>query len=424
MSFRSSPIIRWSFAIAIIGALSIALTAVALHDRTLYDPSVNEASERAFSQPLADLTQEQQQSAVIGKSLFHEYAIENKNIEQKGIGPAFSALSCSDCHARDGRGNPDDSPSLAVKLYNPTTDSGGDPTYGQQLQLRHVTESLRETSLDRVSLTSDVQQSLQRGPLDNNTRMYFRIAPSVFGAGLIESIPEEWFYSQQDPFDKNDDGISGRIGWVDKDTKTIGRFGWKATQPNVFSQALLAAHEDLGVTNSLFPACAADQSQCTIKNDITQEQEQHLVFYTRSLAPPRQRETRGVAAEGEQLFISLGCAQCHSPQVPVEQSDVIKVKKGEIAPYSDFLLHNMGRELADATALPGREADEFRTAPLWGLGLIEKVNGSLHLLHDGRATTIDQAIRFHGGEAQQSRDLYRGLPRTQRQAVIAYLESL
>lgn len=385
-----------------------------------YDPTIVDTSQAAFSQPLASLNQTQEQSFILGRTLFHQYSAENQRYDLKGIGPSFNAFSCGDCHVRDGRGNPRTTPSLITKIYNSRTSSQADPTYGHQLHTRALHEDDLDVHTNPFANGTFISSRLLRGPLDSDSFAYQRIAPPIIGGGLIEAIPENWFTTQEDPDDDNNDGISGRIGWVDIE---IGRFGWKATITSVKNQTLLAAFDDIGLTNSHFPACSIVETACTTKNDITLDQEKNLIFYARALAPPRSRMLTHESRAGETLFRQLGCSSCHSTVVPISRSDIV-TSAGTIKPFSDFLLHNMGDELADPGPIAERDADEFRTAPLWGLGLQKTVSGSLHLLHDGRATTIDQAIVLHGGESARSSKSYQKLNSLQKKQILSYLESL
>lgn len=410
-------------------ALAIAITFVTTKPTaTHYDPSVNIATSKAFSKPLETLDKAQKRKFILGKNLFHGISNDHRTPEQRGIGPLFNAKSCGECHGNDGTSDPETTPSLLTKLFNSETKDSGDPNYGVQVQDQSTPEMAPEASID-VNEENEISFSeLSKGELALDTIVYQRIAPAVFGMGLIEAIPNSFFQEMADPQDKNNDGISGRIPYIEENgskTKTIGRFGWKSTVKSVKDQSLTAAFEDIGLTNSKFlPSdCFADK-ECVHKSDMSTTQEDNIVAYVRSLAPPRSRELNKQSKKGEKLFTTLSCSACHTQSIKLEESDLVVNKNTVIHPMSDFLLHSMGKNLADRSDMYGRKADEFRTAPLWGLGLKQKVNGSLNLLHDGRAKTIDQAIRNHGGEAKAAKGAYDKLSKADKQALIAYLNTL
>lgn len=351
----------------------------------------------AFSQPLSTLNSEQQNQFLIGKIAFHGSGVDNRSLEQIGIGPLYNAVNCGECHTHDGRPDPTVSPSSIVRIFNSKSEKG-DPLYGKQLQTKALEGTTSEVTNGKLNL----------GDLDKNSFLFTRTATPVFGMGLIEAIDDNWMYTNADPNDKNKDGISGRIGYVKIDGKSaVAKFGTKSTITSVREQTSLAANEDLGLSEKELGKTSTDA----------------LVFYTRALAVPKQRSNTSNDA-GKKTFNNLGCSSCHRETAPVGKSDLYTFDKAEIHPFSDFLLHNMGKELADAGDIEGRDADEFRTAPLWGLGLRQTVNGSLFLLHDGRATSIDQAILFHAGEATKAKSDYKNLSQKEKDQLLTYLNSL
>ncbi len=390
------------------------------------DFSIQIENENAFSQPLVDLTLEEEQQFILGQRIFHEFTSQDKPFELKGIGPRFNAFNCADCHARDGRSDPETSGSLVIKLYNSKNNQLQDPIYGSQINTFGIDQSNTEVNDSFWAKNSTWRDDLLLGPLDKNTIAFKRIAPETFGLGLVESIPDAWFLENHDPEDLNNDGISGRINWI-KDhngENQIGRFGWKATQPRIEDQVLHAAFNDLGLSNSRFSQCKTPSIVCNTKNDLNIKQEQNLSFYIRALAPPSARTVSKDQKKGKDIFIRVGCAACHTITAPIEKNSLTKTKNGVIYPHSDFLLHSMGPRLTDPNKLGSIAADEFRTAPLWGFGLREKVNGSLNLLHDGRASSVEEAIDFHGGEAEQIRKSYFALDKADKNLLLSYLNSL
>ncbi|MFN8016403.1 MAG: di-heme oxidoredictase family protein [Acidimicrobiia bacterium] len=399
------------FATFIISCFALILLTETI--KTTYDPSVVTSNDQAFSRPLKSLNKNQKSNFIKGKLLFHGIKNDTRSLESKGIGPFYNALSCGDCHQNDGTADPDSSPSLVIKFQN---NNHGDSTYGYQLQ----TKSLNGFTSEGSNLNS-----LNYGAIDKTTKTYTRIAPRLIGMGLIEAIPDSFFYRYEDTNDANKDGISGRIAYIkNKNTnkKEIARFGWKATQIDVKEQTMLASSEDLGLISSKYKfAICPKKVSCISKPEISDDQINQIVTYTRSLAPPRKSKSE---SQGKAIFNNLGCSSCHIETIKLEKSDIVIKDDTEIHPYSDFLLHNMGAQLADSTSIQDRNADEFRTAPLWGLGKIEKVNKSLNLLHDGRAKTIDEAIKFHGGEASKTKDAYIKLSSREKALILKYLNSL
>ena len=303
-----------------------------------------------------------------------------------------------------------------------------DPNYGTQIQTSSTTNYFDEAKVIQLKNGKFKLDELHFGEIKKDTITYSRIAQKVIGQGLVEAIPDQFFYDKADPNDENRDGISGKIAFS-KDSvtgqETIARFGAKATEPNVRSQTLKAAFEDIGLSNSQLGIMPCTEPlNCTLEPEMTNEQEDFLVFYTRSIAPPKSRKLNKQTKTGKQVFNSIGCSSCHTGSIKIRRTDVVKNDNVYIHPMSDFLLHSMGDNLADDASIEGRDADEFRTAPLWGIGLVQTVNGSLNLLHDGRAKTINQAILFHGGEAKISRNRYAKLSPQDKKSIVAYLNTL
>lgn len=260
-----------------------------------------------------------------------------------------------------------------------------------------------------------------------------RIAPPVFGLGLLEAVPESDIVAMADEDDSNGDGISGKpnYAWnVVEGKKTLGRFGWKAANPSILQQSAGAYSEDMGITNFVFPnESAYGQQQYDNLNDEYEVSDSVLhavAFYIRSLAVPARRNADDAAVlAGKKIFTAAQCAACHKPM----QRTAVNVAFPELSnqvifPYTDLLLHDMGPDLADYR--PDFEANgfEWRTAPLWGIGLTQVVNGHTNFLHDGRARTLMEAIMWHGGEARFSRDYVSQLSQSDRDLLIKFLESL
>jgi CxxC motif-containing protein (DUF1111 family) len=252
---------------------------------------------------------------------------------------------------------------------------------------------------------------LAYGPFDSRTRLALRVPPAVFGLGLLEGVPEQEILSVADPADVDKDGVSGRAPRV-RDQLTgsteLGRFGWKASQPSLAAQTVAALASDMGIVRAG-------------ETDINA-----LVRYLRALAvPARRQSTEPIVREGEAIFVDSGCSNCHRPHLT---TGVVpgwpELTNQTISPYTDLLLHDMGAPLADGIAEGAALGGEWRTPPLWGLGLLPTVSGPVGLMHDGRATSAEEAILWHGGEADRSRQRFMALPRTKRAALLQFLSVL
>ncbi len=260
-----------------------------------------------------------------------------------------------------------------------------------------------------------------------------RIAPPVFGLGLIEAIALNDIIAYADPLDANADGISGKVNMVwdfELNTKVLGRFGWKASQPTLLQQTAAAYQNDMGITNPLFTSETCEgQIQCDSLGDDPEVDLKILLaatFYPQSLAVPARRnvEYKNVM-DGKILFASLGCNNCHRPTYTTGvHREHAFLSNQKIFPYTDLLLHDMGEGLADHRSDYLANGNEWRTPPLWGIGLTYTVGGHQNYLHDGRARSLEEAIMWHGGEGQASKNAFRNLTNEERQDVIAFLESL
>ena len=378
-----------------------------------------------------------------------------------GLGPLFNRVSCSGCHTRDGRGRPpepgEEGPMismlmrLSVKGEAPRGGPKPHPVYGLQLQSRAV-QGVKPEGRVRVRYEKITRTfpgggeyvllephyeftGLNYGPLGEDVLFSPRVAPPVFGLGLLEAVSEETIRSRADPDDADGDGISGRPNRVYDAASgeiVIGRFGWKANEPNLRQQTAGAASGDMGLTNSMFSEGSPSAEQLKsihepIRDgaDLSEQQLDRLVFYLRTLAVPARRDTDDPAVRrGERLFARIGCATCHTPTMTTGEHELDMLAGQTIHPYTDLLLHDMGPALADGR--PDFEATgrEWRTPPLWGIGLTETVNGHTRFLHDGRARNLQEAILWHGGEAERSREAYERLSKEEREAVLAFLRSL
>ena len=258
----------------------------------------------------------------------------------------------------------------------------------------------------------------------------------MIGLGLLETIPELNITKNADPEDINGDGVSGRINivWdIQQKKRSLGRFGWKAGQPNVRQQTAAAFNGDLGITSTLFPAqpCSKSQNNCQSAShgeqpEISNQLLKFVTFYAKTLAVPARRSIESPEVKrGKYLFAHAGCAACHTPHFRTgEDNDFPELSRQYIAPYSDLLLHDMGEGLADNRPEFEATGTEWRTPPLWAIGLVQAVNGHTFFLHDGRARNLTEAILWHGGEAENSKDRFKAMNKKDREAVIKFLNSL
>lgn len=377
-----------------------------------------------------------------------------------GLGPLYNATSCESCHMSDGRTEPLPGQGLLVRLSVPGVGLNGGPVphpvYGGQFGDRAVGDVAPEGRVhieyeeiaghygDGTPYTLQkpliTLQDLSQGPLGDDVRMSVRSPLSMFGLGLLEAISEETLRAWADPEDADEDGISGRINMVwDAELLSTqpGRFGWKAEEPSIVTQTAGAAHNDMGVTSPLHPAqgCTAQQADCLaamtgadpeteyeFSKVALDEIHAYLAFLS---VPARGHLDDPIVLRGETLFTDIGCAGCHMAQATTGDDHKFRRLRGKtIQPFTDLLLHDMGEGLSDHRPSFSAVGNEWRTAPLWGIGLLERVNGHTRLLHDGRARGYAEAVLWHGGEAEQAREVFRQLPQEDRLAIITFLKSL
>lgn len=419
-------------------------------------------SEEAFGFFSSHLTAEQQSDFGIGNSFFRQswVAAPASATARDGLGPFYNAISCSSCHFKDGRGRPpmyngELGTGLLLRLNVPQMDAHGgylpETTYGNQLQDVAILgqdkegeytisyQYFYETYADgtQVELRKPIYTivNLNYGALAGSVSVSPRIANQMVGMGLLEAIPEATLLGYQDVSDANGDGISGKANYVfdvASQTTKMGRFGWKANQPNVKQQVAGAFSGDIGITSSLFPNenIPTGYNGASIPNggtpEITDETLDKVVLYSSSLSVPARRnyESQNVL-EGKEIFNSIECAKCHIPKMTTSSTYYIEAFRNQvIRPYTDLLLHDMGTELADNAPDYLADGNEWRTPPLWGIGLISTVNNHTYLLHDGRARNVEEAILWHGGEAATAKTNFKNLSQAERQKVIDFINSL
>ncbi len=409
----------------------------------------------AFSHIAANAPPERRRDFVLGARLFMVEWVPFPDPVGlfDGLGPTYNQARCSACHAANGRGRMPDGPDQAIEsaLVRLSVTDGDravpHPAYGDQLNDQAIPGVAAE---GRAMVAHDIIdgrygdgtpytllrprlrfEDLAFGPLDG-AMTSLRVAPAVIGLGLLESVPVAALEAMADPDDADDDGISGRLSRLD-DTGTVGRFGWKANVADLRVQAAQAAIGDMGLTTSLFPDqnCPPVQAACRDAPaesgpEIGDALLERIVTAMRLVAVPaqRNRDAPDVAA-GFAAFTRFGCGACHRPTLATDGTAPLPELRDQVFhPFTDLLLHDMGEDLADGRPDHGASGREWRTPPLWGLGLLPVVNGHQRLLHDGRARGFAEAILWHGGEGEAAREAFRTAPADERAALLAFLASL
>lgn len=375
-----------------------------------------------FDGPLPGLTPEELSAFIRGDEAFGRQFSANE-----GLGPIFNNVSCASCHSGDGRGHLRNA-FIRFSMGQDLVPHLGGP----QLQDKAIAGAVPER------LPEGVQTSL-------------RLPPPVFGVGLIEAIPESIILALADPHDTNRDGISGRpnmvvpddfvpldeVGGFQTDSlgegmPTLGRFGRKAAVGSLLLQVVKAYHEDMGITNDFLPvenknplaSRLTEGADRVADPELPEEEVRAVLAYLRGLAPPAPGAMTPSRQQGERIFQEIGCASCHVPELLTGPSTVAALSNQPVRLYSDLLLHDMGPELADNRPDGQATGREWKTAPLWGLRIMRDfLNGEAFLLHDGRARSVEEAIRLHGGEAEKSRNAFARLAADARAALLDFVES-
>ena len=431
-----------------------------------------------YSHANSNLTFEEQSTFKVGNGLFKKLWASSPSSTQAsdGLGPLYNARSCQGCHLKDGRGRPpragDEAVSLFLRLSVPPQTqaqrealmtgkilSVPEPTYGGQFQAFAVPGLAGEGRFDIeteeivVPLAGGEAAVLQKpiykirdlgyGPMHPQTMISPRVAPPMIGLGLIQAIPPGDIEALADPEDADGDGISGRVSRVrdpGSDKPVIGRFGWKATNPTVRAQTAAAFSGDIGISTpdkpDNFGDCTGVQTACRTlphgeqarlgATEAPDPVMDLVTFYSENLAVPMRRNVQDPQVlRGKQVFYEAGCPACHQPKFVTSRAAANPAHRFQLIwPYSDFLLHDMGDGLADERPVGGASGREWRTPPLWGIGLTETVNDHTRFLHDGRARNLLEAVLWHDGEAKEARDRVIALLPEDRQSLIRFLESL
>lgn len=451
-------------------------------------------NHHAFSQFSANLPFADQQNFFVGNGLFRKIWVSSpaSTKASDGLGPLFNARSCQSCHVKDGRGRPPEGSENSVSMFlrlgyvkttplswptlnirrmhelnttvtawiNKTLErSLPDPVYGHQLQHLAVPGIKAEGQMkivytEKIVIFADGStvslrkphysvENLAYGSMHPNISLSPRIANPMIGLGLVEAIHPDDILALADPLDKNKDGISGKAAFT-KDSQTgemrLGRFGWKAQEPNIKQQSAGAFATDIGISTPLHPSaygdCTKKQHKCFHLPTGVQESLgdteapdpvlELVTFYSRNLAVPVRRLVDDTKVlRGKRLFYQNGCIACHTPKFVTRRDAIHKAQSFQLIwPYSDFLLHDMGEGLADNQVVGVANGREWRTPPLWGIGLTKTVSDHTFFLHDGRARNLTEAILWHGGEAKLSKQHFMQLTKADREDLLVFLKSL
>jgi CxxC motif-containing protein (DUF1111 family) len=435
--------------------------------------TVRKTDQNAFSLPSANLPPSRRVDFSVGNSFFRSPWViaPSTTTARDGLGPLFNTNACQNCHIKDGRGHPPapdaaNAVSMLVRLSIPDAPEYArlieqvgvvpEPIYGGQFQdmavpgvapegkvrVEYTAVPIRFKDGTEVELRKPSLQFTQLGygPMHPDTRFSARVAPPMIGLGLLEAIPEQAILDNAAAQAKEKNGITGRVNrvWDDELQKTvIGRFGWKAGQPNLNQQNVHAFSGDMGLTTSLrpFDDCTAAQTACKQapngngpngEPEVSDNILRLVLFYTRNLAVPARRGINDAQVlAGKNLFFQAGCQSCHTPKyTTVANAAEPELANQVIRPYSDLLLHDMGDGLADHRTEFQASGRDWRTPPLWGIGLTQAVSGHTQFLHDGRARNLLEAVLWHGGEAQAAQQQVLSFNAEQRAALLAFLNSL
>ena len=370
------------------------------------------ADDEILDGPVDGLNSAEKEIFLRGDKAFNDDIFTTEN----GLGPLFVASSCGTCHAGDGKGHP-----FTTLIRFGQSDSTGNHFLdrgGPQLQNRAISNYQPEQIPAGATFSKFTP-------------------PANTGLGFIEAVPDATILSLADPNDADGDGISGRPNWInipsycvlrtgtiENNGKYIGRFGKKAAVYDLHQQAVNAYNQDMGV-NTTYEHYST-YSGLEVDAEISNRTALDVIFYLKTLKAPIQRgQDDGEVQAGQQLFVNIGCAKCHTPQLQTGPSPINALANKTFFPYTDLLLHDMGSGLNDGYTEGSAMPAEWRTPPLWGLGLSKNSQGGqYYLMHDGRAGSIDEAILFHGGESEQIKLNYQRLNEDDKTRLIKFMESL
>ena len=477
--------VRASRSRSVVKAVLLAMTCVALagagavgdsgrpEQKPGGDTTVFADGRNAFSFPAANLNDGERTRFAIGNSFFRRNWVEapSSTGARDGLGPHFIARSCGGCHFQDGRGSPpqmvdgvhDQPVGLLIRLSVPGSSSRGgpkpEPSYGDQFNnfairgvkpegkvvITHQTLAGSFSDGTRYELLKPLYgfSDLGYGAMSPDVMISPRVAPQLIGVGLLEAIPDAEILRNAQEQAASGGPVHGKpnIVWdAPTEKMRIGRFGWKANVATLAHQTAGAFLGDMGITSSIFPdeACMPVQQDCREaasggkggSGEIDDALFSDVVFYQATLAPPaRPGADDQRVQQGKQLFEQANCAACHRPSYvtaegPIARHTSAALSGQRIWPYTDLLLHDMGEALADGRADFEANGRQWKTPPLWGIGMIPAVNGHQQLLHDGRARGVIEAILWHGGEAEDSKARVLRMSIDEREALVRFVESL
>ncbi len=424
--------------------------------------TTDDTSRRAYLLPMAGLDDAERERFNTGRSLFSQMWVipPSRDLAVDGLGPLYNRLSCAACHPDNGRGKAPAGPDgemrsmlvrLSVEGEGPHGGPKPHPAYGGQLNELGVPgvpgEGRAEVHYRErpVELSDGARVVLRQpqlrlvepgyGPFDAILTSP-RIGPAIVGMGLLEAVAEREILAWADAGDRDGDGISGRPNrvWDPETGRTaLGRYGYKANVATLREQIAGAFLGDLGITSPLHPRenCTAAQRACAGslsggEPELSAAQLDAITFYHQLLAvPARRQRDDATVKQGEALFHGAGCAACHRPSLrTAKDAQPSHLADRAIEPYSDLLLHDLGETMSDQRPDFLAQGSEWRTAPLWGIGLAEVVADEVGYLHDGRARTLLEAILWHGGEAAASRDRVKAMSALERERLLGFLQSL
>lgn len=448
--------------IFLIAALSLVHLALADDD---LDVMTSNSTREAYLQPIPLLSETDKATFFKGRNLVRQSWVipPSENPSIAGLGPLYNRISCIACHTGNGRGfapNAANEPmrSMLVRLSIPGSNSHGGPlphpAYGDQLNehgvpgvsgegTAQVTYSEKTVLLnggEKVALRMPILHfsDLAYGELPANIMTSTRIAPAIYGLGLLEAVSDSTILAQTTiPKPTGIKGHVNRVWNVAQGKTVIGRFGWKANMPNLRQQIAGAFVGDMGLTSELFPTenCTSVQTECKKSPsagnpEVSNEQLDQTEFYHLALAAPKIRQasdenTQAKLKHGANIFVKAQCSACHVPELKTgEYARLPALSNKTIHPYTDMLLHDMGEYLADKRPDYLANGREWRTPPLWGVGLAKKVEPNTGFMHDGRARNLIEAILWHDGEGATSASIVKAMSSNDRAALLSFIESL
>lgn len=361
--------------------------------------------------PVADLSAAEHIQFLKGDASFNNQVFSSSN----GLGPLFVSTSCGSCHPGDGKGHP----------FTTLT------RFGQINETGNQFLKLGGPQLQHRSVPGFTPEQIPAGATFSKFT-----PPANTGLGFLDAVSDSDILLFSDPNDSNGDGISGVPNWIElkayvmprdgsvaQNGKYIGRFGKKAATYNLLQQTAQAYNQDIGITSTFEPTDT--YSGVEIDPEISNQEIQDVVFYLKTLKAPIQRKADSDVLSGKQLFLNVGCGNCHRQEMKTTNTSIQSLSSKTFYPYTDLLLHDMGSGLDDGYTEGSAKTSEWRTPPLWGLGLSKNSQGGEYfLLHDGRAKSIEEAISLHGGEGTKSKESFELLPASERKKLISFLESL